>query len=244
LDSWAYQGVYCSQCDVTHRYSDWSAAKRGGLIFIGTVLIALVVFLLFFLPLFPRVEAAIQHIIMPAVTRMEAMLSSMAAAARPKSAGPPTASRPGSAAIRPTSAGNRVMPSPGRVSEGLAPPPPNAHAHKIMLSSASLAHRTGRGSGSNGFAGNASLRRVSSSNGLHGGLSRTVRRSSHTVERPAADVQSQEVGLSSPAPRIRVHRPSRLRIFLDLISEPVRSASCCVCCVLCADMRVCQHARV
>jgi hypothetical protein len=106
----AYQGVYCSQCEPGQRFEDWSPAQRGGVVVLGVLLLLLAIFLLFFLPLCPRVEAAIESALAPAVDGMERALGKMTEVTRPRSA---ARSRPTSSVERPLSRGHVVRASDG-----------------------------------------------------------------------------------------------------------------------------------
>jgi hypothetical protein len=52
--------------------------------------------------------------------------------------------------------------------------------------------------------------------------SRTIRRSSHSMNMPAPERPGEEGGMAPPVHRIRVQRPSRIMVFIDVIQEPVR----------------------
>jgi hypothetical protein len=94
--SYAYQGIYCAQCAPGQRFSEWSPAKRGGIIFIFLFLLLVAIFMLFFTPLFPRVEALLALAVQPVAERMEAALGTMTRARSPTHSRPTSAGRPGS----------------------------------------------------------------------------------------------------------------------------------------------------
>ncbi len=171
--NWAYQGTVCSECEPGSRYSEWGAARQGGIWFVSFFLLSAAVAVLFFLPLCPRVEAWLQSLIAPAMHKVDFMLSTMAQAARPMSA-----------ALRPQSAAKRAQAAPFRPSQ------PGTDAEPGGASSL-LASKT-----------------------------RAIRRSSHTIRIPPGDAPAPP--MAAPLHRIRVQRPGRLRVALDLVAEPLR----------------------
>jgi hypothetical protein len=84
---YSYQGTFCSQCEVGTGYGEWSAAKKGGLIFVGSAMLVVVFFFLFCLPLCPRVEAALRAMVQPMVNHLDVAIGTLIA--RPQSAGRP-----------------------------------------------------------------------------------------------------------------------------------------------------------
>jgi hypothetical protein len=68
---------------------------------------------------------------------------------------------------------------------------------------------------------------------LLGSKTRAIRRSSHTIRIPPGDAPAPPT--AAPPHRIRVQRPGRLRVALDLVAEPLRivGASSLSVCVLC-----------
>ncbi len=107
IRDYAYQGTYCTQCDASSIFREWSLAKKSGLIFTGLLLFLVSGFLFFGLPLCPGIEAWLKRLWQPAVDRAEAALESLVHTARPASAGVGLNGtlRPGSAARRPGSSG-------------------------------------------------------------------------------------------------------------------------------------------
>ena len=217
---WAYQGVYCSKCDNTQKYEAWTPAKRGGLIFIGLFLLLNGLFFLFYLPLFPRVEAWTSSMLQPAMDRMERVLTNVANAARPASG---VGSRPvsSSAAYRPRSAGHRAIASTlASVTKSLrqrvvadAPPPPPQQP------------RDGRASARESAD---SARRTSA-----------FRRSSLRMGIAPSDSGAKHD--SASVVHVRVQRPNRVQLFLDMVAEPARivigfwqigACPCLLCCLL------------
>jgi hypothetical protein len=200
-EGWAYQGVFCSKCGAGHRYAEWSPAKRGGLIFIGLFLLIFVTVFLFFLPLLPFFESLVARAMEPAAERFENMLSNIAAAARPRSSD--ALARPQSAALR------TVQPALGRKSE--------TETAVVVHDGAAVSLTAGAPRASDPLAR----------------VSRAVRRSSHTIRMPPPDLSTHgEGGTAGPAagaesewvtaPQIRVQRPSRFRVLLDMIGGPLR----------------------
>ncbi len=94
--SYAYLGLYCTKCAPGELFSEWSAAKRGGILFLGVALLLAAVFLLLFVPLFPRVEELLALAVQPVTQRMEAALGTMTRARTPTHNRPASAGRPGS----------------------------------------------------------------------------------------------------------------------------------------------------
>jgi hypothetical protein len=88
---YSYQGTFCSQCEAGSGYAEWSAVKKGGLIFVGALLLLITLFLLFCLPLCPRVEAGLHAAVQPVVRHLDVALGTLTArprsAARPRSSG-------------------------------------------------------------------------------------------------------------------------------------------------------------
>jgi hypothetical protein len=70
----AYQGVYCRPCKPGSTFAEWSDGAKGGLLFFGLTILIALVYIIFFLPLCPRVEAALERLWQPAAARMEAAL--------------------------------------------------------------------------------------------------------------------------------------------------------------------------
>ena len=168
IEHWSYQGAYCGSCDPAQSYQNWSAAKRGGLVFIGLAIILVAVYFIFFLPLSPRLDDFLRNLISPATTKLEKMLGDVAKSARPASAG----------GVRPASAK-----AAGKREE-----------------------------------------RKSHAQGARFQIPQTH------------DDRGADSSFASPAPRLRVHRRSRILVFLDLIQEPIRivitfwcalAAACC-----------------
>jgi hypothetical protein len=223
-DSWAYQGVFCEQCHAIDKYDNWPAAKKGGLIFIGLAMLCTVIFMLFFLPLFPGVEAAISSAVAPTMQRMERALGSVAAAVRPQSS---SASRPGSARQLPAAiAGLAALTRQLRRIDTVALRRADSMAPSSM----------GGAGGGGGFGG----RRSTESHGLtrrSGGSS--FRRSS--VRMGVALAADFGQGRTSSV-HVRLERPSRVRVFVDMASEPLRVSRLrahfvrcvCVCATCCA----------
>jgi hypothetical protein len=200
----AYQGVHCSRCAPGSKFSEWNAAKRSGLIFIGVALLLLAVFLLFFLPLFPRVELMLQAMLRPAAERVEAMLSNIAQA---------------SAADRPTSAAKRAA----QLLE-LAKAPEARRAALVREARQSDEARLS--------ASSTSLRPSQPGHRRShiARLSAAIRLSQPTTRLATtrfASVAGSEFGIgSSPSlfmgSRQRLPPVSRIRVFFDVIGEPVR----------------------
>lgn len=210
VEGFAYQGVHCSRCAPGSKFSEWNAAKRSGLIFIGVALLLLAVFLLFFLPLCPRVEALLQAMLRPAAERMEAMLSSIAQAS--------AAERPTSATRRPTSAAKRAA-------QLLESKTPEARR-------AALAREAQQSDDSRLSASSTNLRPSQAGHRRShiARLSAAIRLSQPTTRLATtrlASVAGNEFGIgSSPSmfvgSRNRLPPVSRIRVFLDVIGEPVR----------------------
>jgi hypothetical protein len=222
--SWAYQGVFCEKCHDIDKYDNWTQAKKGGLVFIGVSLLCAVIFLLFFLPLFPGVEAAIASATAPTMERMERALGNVAAAVRPRS----SSSRPGSARQLPAAiAGLAALTRQLRRIDTVALRRADSMAPSSM---------GGGGDGGSGFGG----RRSNMSFGLtrrSGGTS--FRRSSVRMGvAPAADAGQ---GRTSSV-HVRLERPSRVRLFVDMASEPLRVR--CLQCALCVPLHVMRSSRV
>ena len=156
VDSWSYQGAYCSSCDPAQAYQNWTGAKRGGVVFIGLGIVLVFLYFIFFLPLSPRLDDFLRGLISPATAKLEKMLGDVAKSARPASAG---GARPMSAKV----------------------------------------------------AAQRQAQRSSHSKGAH-------------FHMPHADHDDRRVesSFTSPAPRLRVQRRSRILVFLDLIQEPIR----------------------
>ena len=199
----AYQGVHCSRCAPGSKFSEWNAAKRSGLIFIGLVLLVLAVFLLFLLPLFPRVELLLQTMLRPATLRVEAMLTNIAQA---------------SAADRPTSAAKRAA----QLLESNVP-----EARRLAL-----AAEAGQADETRLSAGTTSLRpsQVGHRRSHVARLSAAIRLS-HSMMRMAStrfpSAASNNFGVAaSPSmflgSRHRLPPISRIQVFFDVIGEPVR----------------------
>ena len=198
---WAYQGVYCSKCDNTQKYEAWTPAKRGGLIFIGVFLLVTGLFFLFYLPLFPRIEAWTSSMLRPAMDRMEKVLTNVANAARPASG---VGSRPvsSSAAYRPRSAGHRGIASTlasvtkslrqRAVTEAPPPPPPQPRDGRAARDSTDSARRT------------SAFRRSSLRMGI------------------APSDSGAKGHDSASVVHVRVQRPNRVNLFLDMVAEPAR----------------------
>ena len=118
---WAYQGVYCKPCAPGTPFREWSAGKKFGLLFFGCLLVLVVIFFLFFLPICPRVEAALHAAMQPAAERVAAAVdaivprrSRMSGVRMSGASRPTSASRPRSAAKRRLSsrAGALDVPTP------------------------------------------------------------------------------------------------------------------------------------
>jgi hypothetical protein len=219
-DGYAYQGIYCSKCDITHRYSAWSASKKGGLVFVGLFLICFFTFVVFLLPLFPRTEVFIETMTMPVVEQLETMLGNMANAARRVQS-----SRPQSAAAGGGrgggGGGGLILPAPSAEDEEEEE---DGYAEAEYKSGSPLSQTLQSQASQHIGVSHLSrptrtMRRSSHTN--------SIRRSSHTVLLPAGDAPPPDSGDGevAPATRIRVQRPSRIVVFLDVIAEPVRSAS-------------------
>jgi predicted nucleic acid-binding Zn ribbon protein len=120
---YAYQGVFCSRCADGSTFQEWPAAKAVALILFGVLLLAVVTFLLFFLPIFPRLEQALARLIQPAVNRVGEVVSGMVARrSRPSAARLSNASRVSAARLS----------ADGRLSG--QHPHAHAHAHHPHLS--------------------------------------------------------------------------------------------------------------
>jgi hypothetical protein len=214
-EGYAMQGIYCGQCAPGQRFDEWSAARKGGLLFVGIFLLLAAVFLLFFLPLCPRCEAALEAAMQPAVERMERALGTITGGSRaPSRPGTAPGSRPGSASRRPGSRGGRMPPprpsaqppTSARLSGGddaaaLLPPPPRTS----RLSSTSALQRRRSLSISVPVAGKKST----------GG--------DGNVDGGGDDVP--DGGMETHV--VTVERPSRVKVFLDLIGEPIRVVGAC-----------------
>jgi hypothetical protein len=190
-DGYAYQGIYCKQCQDGQRFQDWPVAQRAGMILVGIALLLLLLFVLFFLPLCPRVEELLDELLQPAVESMERALGTMTAATRPRPSGP---SRPMSAArSRPTSPARAT--SPARVPRLTDDPPRLSYLARTRRTSLSLMRRRSQSIAAMADGGAA---------GVNGGGGQ-----------PGAN----EYANSAPI----LERPSRVRVFFDLIAEPIRS---------------------
>lgn len=208
---YAYQGLYCETCGDGLRFEEWSVAKKAGLLFLGLGTAVFLAFTLFLLPLFPRTEAMFQRSVEPAVRRMERALGNVALAVRPMSA----ATRPASAAGRPTSA-REVYQALAQRTRALTQPSNNdgLRQRTKALHAALTVHQT---------TSALQERRVSGS--VHdqpSNLARdmdAMRRSSMRMGVAAVDVN--ESGRTSSV-HVRVERPSRVRVFMDLVGEPIR----------------------
>ncbi len=209
---YAYQGLYCESCADGLRFEDWSTAKKAGLLFLGIGTGVLLAFLLFLLPLFPRTEALFQRSVEPAVRRIERALGNVAMAVRPSMS---AASRPASAAGRPTSA-REVYQALAQRTRALTQPSNNdgLRQRTKALHAALTVHQT---------TSALQERRVSGS--VHeqtSNLARdmdAMRRSSMRMGVAAVDVNA--AGRTSSV-HVRVERPSRVRVFMDLVGEPIR----------------------
>jgi hypothetical protein len=189
----AYSGIYCGRCSSGQRFDEWGPAKRGGIIFISTALVCLGIFLLFFLPLCPRVEAALARALQPVIERFERLLGEVTAATRPTShqgSRPTSAARPGSAALR-------LM---VRATEEAPPPPPprsKRTSHPFgRRSSGSLARR------STSIA--VATRRVTQA---------TQRRKSSSIAAGHEPMKDD----SSNVFAVPMERPSRVKVFVQTV---------------------------
>jgi hypothetical protein len=206
-DGYAYQGIYCKRCKEGQRFADWPVAQRAGMILVGVFLLVLVLFFLFFLPLFPRVEELLEELVQPAVNSMERALGTMTAATRPR---PSAQSRPmSSARSRPTSAARAT--SPARMPRMTDDPPRLSYLARTRRTSLSLMRRRSQSIAlSDGGGGTGGTNGANGMLGMHG----------------LADGQDD----ANVAPLLE--RPSRVRVFFDLIAEPIRRKSrlplCCV----------------
>jgi hypothetical protein len=180
-NGWAYQGVFCKTCDLSHRFANWGAAKTGAIIFFSTFLLLLFIFCVFFLPLCPRVEEMLARMTSPAAARLEVMLGNMVETAARLS----RTARPRSAALRPSlsaaapegGAAGEQAPDKGRV-------------------------RTPR-AGHLGARTRAIVRRTSYST---------------TFTTPATNGRES----STAHVRVRVQRPTRVAVLMELVSKPLR----------------------
>jgi hypothetical protein len=191
-EGWAYSGVYCSRCATGQRFSEWGPAKRGGLLFIGIFCLVGGTFLLFFLPLFPRVEDALSRLVQPMMQGMERALGNVAQAARPYSAG---WSRPQSAA-RPTSS-HMVRPTEE------APPQAQVRASHARRSSFGIA-----------AGGGGAARRKSTSIVRRAALQQRRNSNSLPGYRRTASMQSLYDDTAVP-----VQRQSRVRVFIETMAS-------------------------
>ena len=203
---YAFSGMYCRKCAPGQRFEEWSPAAKGGILFVGIFILVVGVTLLFVLPLMPRVEAAIEALMAPAVESMERALGTMTAGTggprpsarrsgpRPGTAGGRPMSSAGDRAGRPMSPGGRPMSAGGR---GLVRPaedsPPRARYSKERRSTS---------------------------------MSQGVRRRSMSItvsmQRHSADAHDSDQEESDEPLMVQVQRPSRVRVFFDLIGEPIR----------------------
>jgi hypothetical protein len=213
---YALQGIHCGQCAPGQRFEEWSAARRGGLIFIGLFLLFAAMFFLFFLPLCPRCEAALEAALQPAVEHMERALGNMTAGTRAASRPPTADTRPGSANRRP---GSRGRPPP--------PPPPVAAATEEDNASALPPARSSRLS-----AGASILHRRRS-------LSISVPVAS-CGKRSDGEDGADEMEMETRV--VTVERPSRVSVFFDLIGEPIRVVGACCVVVSACDILLLPHA--
>ena len=192
----AYQGVHCSRCAPGSKFSEWNAAKRSGLIFIGLVVLVLALFMLFFLPLFPRVETMLQTILRPATQRVEALLTNLGQAA--------AGDRPASAAKRAAQLLDANVPEARRLA--LAREARQSDEHRLSSSSTNLRR-------SHVARLSAAIR-----------MSQTTMRLPPT--RFTSVTGSEFGIGASPSmamgPRHRLPPISRIHVFLDVIGEPAR----------------------
>jgi hypothetical protein len=211
---YAMQGIYCGQCEAGQRFDEWSAARKGGMIFVGLFLLLSVIFVLFLLPLSPRCEAWLEAALQPAVQSMERALGTMTAGARANS-------RPASASNRPGSATNRRPGSRGPLPARPPPAPPVAAT----------------GEEDSALLPPPRNSRLSTSTSL------LLRRRSISISVPVAGAKKGGEGGDDDAEAemethvVVVERPSRVKVFFDLIGEPIRvvgaclsvRAACCFC---------------
>ncbi len=195
----AYQGNYCKQCKPGQRFEEWPMAQRAMVIVLGLAILLLGIFLLFFLPLFPHVEQHLEELLQPAVASMERALGTMTAATRPRTAGTRHSGNSAGTRSRPT--------SPARVARltNTDAMPRLSYLARTRRTSLSLIRR--RSQSVAGVSGGAS---GGTNGGAHGGTA------------AADDDPRQPAALNEATIADLVERPSRVRVFFDLIAEPVR----------------------
>jgi hypothetical protein len=83
----AYQGVFCSKCAPGSEFQEWSTGKAVALLLFGLIILLGVTFLLFFLPICPRLEEMLKQLVAPAVNRVGEVVSGLVARRSRASAG-------------------------------------------------------------------------------------------------------------------------------------------------------------
>jgi hypothetical protein len=202
---WSFSGKYCHHCDPSHRFDNWSTAQKAGVLFFAVFWLVTIVFLLFLLPLFPNVEAALEAALQPAVESMERALGTMTGGG---------SSRPGS---RPASAGSRPA------SRGPATHIVGVHADQATSPTVARMSRDA-----------AAARRSSRTTGVRRrSVSITIAMEDGLALQAGGDIDENGTVVGSPRPQqheaaqqqtfaLAVERPSRVRVFFDVVGEPVR----------------------